>query len=317
MTLSQLNYVVAVDTHRNFVEASKHCFISQPTLSMQIKKLEETLDVVIFDRTRQPVVPTQLGEAIIAQARVILREEKRLEELVRVARGEIGGEFHLGIIPTLSTTLLPRFLLPFTTRYPQVRLVIEELQTEEMIERLERDALDAGIAATPLDHPELHERPLFNEPFYLYISEKHPLAKKKVVAETDLLSQEVWLLSEGHCFRNQVTQLCGFQPHQPSGSPVRFESGNLQTLIRLVEQEFGMTLLPYLAVQDLERKEQKKRVRPFSAPVPVREVSLIHRRQFVKAQVTEVLFNEVLASLPKALREPRGTENHLLRPFAG
>ena len=316
MNLSQLTYVVALDTHRNFVQASKHCFISQPTLSMQIKKLEETLDVVIFDRTRQPVVPTQAGEAIIAQARVILREEKRLEELVRVARGEIGGEFQLGIIPTLSTTLLPRFLPSFTTRYPRVRLVIQELQTEEMIERLEQDRLDAGIAATPLDHPEMHERPLFNEPFYLYLSGKHPLGKKKIVSESDLMNQEVWLLSEGHCFRNQVTQLSGLQRNQPSPSPVRFESGNLQTLIRLVEQEFGMTLLPYLAIQDLERKEQKRRVRRFSAPVPVREVSLIHRRQFVKERVTEVLFNEILASLPKALRDSTETENHLLLPFA-
>lgn len=315
MTLSQLNYVVAVDTHRNFVEAAKNCYITQPTLSMQIKKLEEELEVVIFDRTRQPVVPTQIGEIIIRQARIILRESARLEEQIQAARGQVRGEYRLGIIPTLSDTVLPLFLKPFTSRYPDVRLVIQELQTEVMVERLERDELDGGIAATPIENAELMERPLFYEPFYLYLTENHPLAQSDMVRETDLVGQDVWLLSEGHCFRNQVVQLCGLQQKPTESNPVRFESGNLKTLIRLVEQQYGMTLLPHLLVREFEAEKQKNMVRPFEHPMPMREVSLIHHRQYVKEAISQALFDEIIAELPPELKTSTSADGQIVKPF--
>ena len=315
MTLSELVYVVAVADHQNFVKASNHCFVTQPTLSMQIKKLEEELGVVIFDRSRQPVVPTQAGEAIIEQARTVLREANRLEEIARETQAFVGGEYKLGIIPTLAATVLPLFLQSFHTRYPAVKLVIQEVQTEVMLEMLAQDKLDSGIAATPLLSKEITERPIFYEPFFLYASPQHPFAKKKKIHEVDLAGQEVWLLNEGHCFRNQVVELCGLQQRKETPSNLRFESGNLNTLMRLVEQHFGMTLLPQLVVHELSPEKQKAMVRPFAAPVPMREVSLIHRRQYVKERITNLLYDEILSGLPKNVTTKKDAQSNLLNPF--
>ena len=315
MTISQLNYVVAVDKYRNFVEAARHCFVTQPTLSMQIKKLEEALDVVIFDRSKQPVVPTVLGEKFIGQARIVLREAARLEEIINEERGQIKGNYRLGIIPTLASTVLPLFLREFSKEYPDVNLIIQELQTRVMEEMLEEDTLDGGIAVTPLENRKIVEHPLFYEPFYLFVSTNHPLASSQKVMETELANQEVWLLNEGHCFRNQVIKLCRMQEGADRSPSVRFESGNLQTLIRLVEQDFGMTLLPYLLIREFERPEQKNMVRPFTPPVPIREVSLIHRRQVVKKNITEALISAIRKTLPPELRQKTTKDHHLLNPF--
>jgi LysR family transcriptional regulator, hydrogen peroxide-inducible genes activator len=175
ITLTQLSYVTAVAQTRNFGLAAKTCFISQPTLSMQIQKLEDDLEVTLFDRSKKPVEPTAIGQRIIEQAQVVLQEAKRIEELIKEEKGEISGEFKLGIIPTLAPYLLPLFLKNFTTVYPAVNLIVEEMQTQKIIKMLKEDKIDGGILVTPLNHKGIVEWPIFNDPFLAYLAPKHPL----------------------------------------------------------------------------------------------------------------------------------------------
>jgi LysR family hydrogen peroxide-inducible transcriptional activator len=297
MTLTQLSYIVAVDVYRHFATAAEHSHVTQPTLSMQIQKLEDELGIIIFDRSRQPVVPTDIGAKVIAQARVVLQEAERVREILNEAGDRIAGDFRVGIIPTVAPYLLPLFVRSFAERYPQVRLIIEELQTQSIIHKLRNDTLDAGILATPLHAQGIMEEVLYYEPFVAYVSRSHPLFDKKELAVRDLSGRNVWLLSEGHCFREQALRICG--ERQETESPhVRFESGNLETLKRLVEQNDGMTLLPWLAVQELT-DEHRQLVRPFSRKVPTREISIVYNRAYLKKSLIEAFAKEIHAILPR------------------
>lgn len=289
VTLTQLRYVVAVDRFRSFRLAAKHCHVSQPALSMQLGKLEELLDLVVFDRSRQPVVPTARGAAVVAQARAILHETERLAE---VAQGEteIAGRYRLGIIPSLAPTLVPRFLPAFSREYPKVELVVEEVQTDAMLRRLQDDSLDGGVAVTPLGAAGVHEQELFREPLYAYLPPRHALGKRARVRQSDLVDEQVWLMAEGHCFRTQVLHLCRVsQESERRGA--RFESGSFETLVRLVDAGQGVTVLPELVVQGLALPHQKKRVRPFAAPVPVRQVSFVHAREHLHRAIAGALIS--------------------------
>jgi LysR family hydrogen peroxide-inducible transcriptional activator len=300
MTLAQLRYLVALDRERSFREAAARCFVTQPALSQQVQKLEDELGVRVFDRSRQPVVPTELGERILAQARSILREAERMGDVIAESAGPLSGRYRLGILPTLAPTLLPIFLPGFTRRHSLVELEIEEVQTEPMLERLRSDSLDGGIAATPLAAPQIEERPLYRESFVLYASPGHRLAKKRRVDQGALAAEPVWIMAEGHCFRNQVLQLCG--PPRPmilgSGGAVTFASGSFETLIRLVDQGFGVTILPELVAAGLPPARQKARVRPFSPPVPIREVAFVHHRQHLRRSIADALIDAIRAALP-------------------
>ena len=300
MTLAQLRYLVAVDNERSFREAAARCFVTQPALSMQIQKLEEELGVRVFDRSRQPVVPTELGERVLAQARAVLREAERMSDVVAESAGPLSGRYRLGILPTLAPTLLPLFVPAFARRHPLVELVIEEVQTDPMLERLRADSLDGGLAATPLGAPQIEERPIYREPLFVYVSPKHPLARKRRVEQSALAGEPVWIMAEGHCFRDQVLQLCG-EPRSVvsgTGGAVRFASGSFETLVRMVDQGFGVTVLPELVVRTLPPAKRRSRVRPFAAPVPTREVSFLHHRRHLRRAIADALIDAVRAAVP-------------------
>lgn len=308
MTLTQLSYIVAVATHRQFQLAAAACGVTQPTLSMQVMKLEAELGVHLFDRSKQPVEPTDLGRLVIEQARVVLREAARLGELVSEAGGEVSGELRIGVIPTLSPYLLPRFLGDLSRRYPALSLVVEEALTDQILELLRADRLDVGILATPVEDRGLLERPLFEEPFVGYISEDHPLFKDSELGVEALEADDLWLLLEGHCFRDQVLRLCRETTRLGGSSrPFRFESGSLETLKRLVESSGGITLLPALAALELSSAD-RVRVRPFTSPPPTRQVRLVQGKGYLKRGLTEVFVDSLLTALPAecALLHPTG-----------
>jgi len=298
MTLTQLEYLVAVDTHRNFAKAAQHCYVTQPTLSMQIKKVEEELKVLLFDRSKKPVVTTEMGIQVINQARIILQEAGRIPEIIQNQKDEVKGELHIGIIPTLSPYLLPLFITKFIEKYPDVTLVVEEILTTDIIKKLKDDRLDVGILVTPLNEKSIIEFPMFYEKFFIYMSTKHPLFIKEQINLNELDFSEMWLLQEGHCFRSQALNIC--EEEQIEGTRLKFESGSLETLKRIVEKQFGYTFLPELATFDME-SERMKNVRSFHKPEPMREVSLITHRSFIKKRLINLLFNEIKAHIPPHL----------------
>ena len=310
MTLTQLEYILAVNKFRHFGKAARSCFVTQPTLSMQLQKLEVELGVVIFDRSKSPVLTTSEGERIIDQARVIIREERRLLDLVQQSKDELAGEFRLAVIPTLSTYILPLFLQAFVDKYPGLNLVIEESKTEEIVEMLAEDEMDAGLLVTPLNDDTLIERVLFYEPFYLFVAPDHPLARRKKIRENDLELEEIWLLNKGNCFRDQVLNICSeSEKEEEVGGKIRFESGNLETLKNMVLTSSGYTVLPHLAVNQLSA-QRRKLIREFHPPVPTREVSLVHARSVLRERVIDALEESILQGLPRALEaiDPRDVE---------
>lgn len=304
ITHIQLSYLVSLARNRHFGLAARECHITQPTLSMQIQKLEANLEVILFDRSKKPVEPTEIGLRIIEQAEKSLLEVSKIEALAHENKGEIRGEFKLGVIPTLAPYLLPLFLESFLQNHPKVELVIEELQTEQIIQRLKLDSLNGGILATPLKQKGILEQPLFYEPFVIYLSPKHPLTKKDLVAEKELSREDIWLLNEGHCFRDQAIEICKKQvPNQSARKNLVFESGNLETLKRLVDSKFGYTLIPYLALQGMLKKDMKKKLRFFKPPVPTREISLVHSRTHLKRNIIQALKGSIQSSLPNELKQ--------------
>jgi LysR family hydrogen peroxide-inducible transcriptional activator len=301
MTLQQLEYALAIGRTGSFVLAAEQCFVTQPTLSMQVKKLEEEAGITIFDRSRQPVTVTDAGKIFLDQARVVVREKNRLMEVLSSARGEVAGEFRLGIIPTLAPYLVPLFLPKFVEKYPGVHLEVEEMTTAMITEQLRKENLDAGILATPLDEPQLHETFLFNEPYVAYLSRKHSLWTKKQLKPDDIEADDLWLLSDGHCMKNQVLQLCNRKKAQPNGTSFEFRSGSIETLRRMVETGKGMTILPWLAVPSLSQKQQEA-IRYFRTPEPVREISIVTHRAQLKKGIVDALREQVLQSLPSSLK---------------
>jgi len=295
MTFIQFEYIIAVDNYRHFGRAAEACFVTQPTLSMQINKLEDQLGVVIFDRSKQPVVPTDIGKRIIKQARVAVSELKKVKELIEDEKGEIAGEIKIGIIPTLSPYLLPLFINSLIKKYPQVNIKVEELITGDIIKKLKNELLDVGLIVTPYTDPGLVTKPLFYEEFFAYVSEKSKLAEQNELVADDLPSEEVWLLNEGHCFRDQVLNLC--HNYNDRESQFKYESGSLEALKKIVDKHGGLTLLPELATIELSEREQTK-LRKFEEPKPVREVSLIMHRSYLKRKLVEALHREILDSIP-------------------
>jgi LysR family hydrogen peroxide-inducible transcriptional activator len=287
MTITQLSYVLAVAENQNFTKAAQKCFVTQPTLSMQIQKLEDQLDVLIFDRSKKPIELTEVGKKIVTQARNIVNESYRIQDIVDQEKGFIGGEFKLGIIPTVMPTLLPMFLNNFVKKYPKVKLKIEELTTEEIIARINDGHLDAAIAATPLENDTIKERVLYFEPFVAYVPQNHRLRDIKTLETSDLEIEDMLLLEDGHCFRDGVINLCkAFKSH--NDDKFQLESGSIETLVKLSNEGLGMTLMPYLHTLDLNEKD-KKNLHYFSEPSPAREVSLIYHKSELKMQIIEAM----------------------------
>lgn len=298
MTIQQLEYILAVDKFRHFGHAAGACFVTQPTLSAQVGKLERELGVLIFDRSKMPVIPTEAGVQIIDHAKRVVSESKGIYEIIAQLKGEIGGMIKIGIIPTLAPYLLHLFIGEFLEKYPKVQLQVEEMTTDGVIKRLKNDELDMGIVVTPLEEQGILERPMFYEKFYAYLSKGHPLLQKENIAAHELLESDLWVLQQGHCFREQVLNFCDKRKLQRKN--FNYESGSLEGLKNMVNRYKGVTLLPELATLNLN-EEEKSRLRPFSGTPPTREVSIILTRSFLKKKLVELLNQEILASIPKAM----------------
>jgi LysR family hydrogen peroxide-inducible transcriptional activator len=302
VTFTQLEYIIAIDTCRHFANAAEQCHVTQPTLSMQVQKLEEELGVKIFDRSKQPVVPTEGGIEIIEQARTILSGRNDLLETIQVKKGLVAGELRIGIIPTLAPYLLPLFIQPFAKKYPGVRLVVHEMMTELIIARLREGKIDAGILVTPLQESGIKEIVLFYEELMAYVSRKNAAYEKNYVIPQDIDPNKLWLLEEGHCFRSQIVNLCELQKISKENSHFDYEAGSIETLRRMVELNDGITIIPELATLDMPAK-QAQLIRHFKKTPPVREVSLVVHRNFVKKKLVDILRQEILLTLPEKIRK--------------
>ena len=299
MTITQLQYVLAVAEHKNFTLAAEKCFVTQPTLSMQIQKIEEELNVLIFDRSKKPIQLTAIGLKIVNQAKNIVNEAGKIKDIVEYQKGFIGGEFRLGIIPTITPTLLPMFLNNFIKKYPKVNLIIEELNTDEIILRLKNGHLDAAIAATPLEDEKIKEIVLYYEPFVAYIPSDHIASHKKEIEISDLNPDDILLLQDGHCFRDSILNLCKNQ-NIATRNTFQLESGSFETLIKLADEGLGTTLLPYLHTLDLKEKDKLK-LRHFKEPKPAREVSLIYPKSELKIHIIDALRNTISGVIKGAI----------------
>ncbi|WP_445382543.1 hydrogen peroxide-inducible genes activator [Robiginitalea sp. IMCC43444] len=299
MTITQLQYVLAVAEYRNFTVAAEKSFVTQPTLSMQVQKLEDELDIQIFDRSKKPISITEAGQKIVDQARNIVNEAARIKDIVDQEKGFIGGTYTLGIIPTVMPTLLPMFLKTFINSYPKVQLMIKEQSTESLIKNLREGHLDAAIAATPLGIDDLVERPLYYEPFVAYVPESHRLSQSGKLRPEDLDINDILLLEDGHCFRDGVINLCkaGFNASQDH---FQLQSGSFETLLNLADEQMGMTLLPYLHTLGLDEK-RKNRLKYFQEPPPAREVSLIYHKKELKQQITAAIRETIAAVVRGAI----------------
>lgn len=313
MTLTQLEYIIAVDKHKNFGKAADACFVTQPTLSMQIQKFEDAIGLVIFDRSKNPIVTTDEGEKIISQAEVVIQANKRIKEIAQDTIKEPTGTIKLGIIPTIAPFLVHLFAKNFSAKYKNIDLIIEECKTEDIIKRLDDDTLDAGILVTPLHDSNIIEKPLYYEPFYLFVSPNEELYNKNVVDEDDLDINKIWLLNKGNCFRDQVLNICS-QKDKIKSENLKFESGCFSTLQNLVLSVSGYTILPKMAVELLPQ-EYKNHIRPFNKPVPIREVSIIHRRKFYKKRIINLLEKEVKANIPQELKEYNAENKEIIEIF--
>ncbi len=286
MTITQLKYVLAVAEFKNFTLASEKCFVTQPTLSMQVQKLEDELEIKIFNRKKKPIELTQIGLKIVEQAKTIVTESQRINSIVDQQKGYIGGDFKLGIIPTIMPTLLPIFLKTFIKKYPNVNLQIEELTTEDCIKKLTNGYIDVAIAATPLENENIKEKVMFYEPFIGFVPDKHRLNSNNTLKVEDLNIEDILLLEDGHCFKDSILNLCNTPQLQNHG--FQLFSGNFNTLIKLSKDGLGMTLLPYFQTLDLCEKD-KVYLKKFNDPVPAREVSLIYHKSQLKSHLIETL----------------------------
>ena len=287
MTITQLQYVLAVAEYQNFTLAAEKSFVTQPTLSMQVQKLEDELNVLIFDRSKKPISITEVGLKIVEQAKNIVNEANRITDIVDQEKGYIGGDFILGIIPTVMPTLLPMFLKTFITKYPKVNLIIKEQSTENLIRNIQDGHIDAAIAATPLEIEFIKERPLYYEPFVGYIPKNHRLADADTIKSADLDVTDILLLQDGHCFRDGVINLCKATKNVIPEN-FQLQSGSFETLINLSNEGMGMTLLPYLNTLELDGTK-KENLKYFDNPPPAREISLIYHKNELKIQITEAL----------------------------
>jgi LysR family transcriptional regulator, hydrogen peroxide-inducible genes activator len=312
MTLTQLNYILAVDRCRNFAQAARECFVTQPTLSMQIQKLEDYLQIIIFDRNKSPVSPTPIGKKVLEYAKNIMNGANALEELAKSLRGEVAGEFTLAVIPTLAPYILPLFVKKFVTAYPMVELKIFEYQTDDIIRYLNEGKIDAAILAIPLEQKDLKEEHLFYEPFKIFLSPGHQLLKKKNIDEKELNLKEAWLLKEGHCLRAQALQMCHFRKG-PEEKKLFFEAGSLETLMNMVRSSDGFTVLPYLACLHLAKEDQKL-LKDFKGKTPVRDIALVTGMHSIKSSIEKAMKDTIMNSIPDELKK-KSTKSEVVGIF--
>ena len=298
MTIQQLEYILAVDQFRHFAKAAEYCRVTQPTLSAMIQKLEDELGVKLFDRTMQPVCPTAIGEKVLAQARTILMQALQVKEIISEEQRSLAGTFRLAVLPTIAPYLLPRFFPQFMEKYPELDIRVTEMKTPDIRQALHGGEIDAAIIATRMEDATLTETPLFYEQFYGYVSRKEPLFKHEVIRTSDITGERLWLLDEGHCFRDQLVRFCQMEAvkiHQ-----MAYRLGSMETFMHMVESGKGITFIPELAVIQLNG-EQKELVRPFAIPRPTRQVMLVTSKDFIRNSLLRVLQEEIQAAVPKEM----------------
>ncbi|MBQ8521663.1 MAG: LysR family transcriptional regulator [Bacteroides sp.] len=306
MTLQQLEYILAVDKLRHFGKAAEACRVTQPTLSAMIQKLEEELNVKIFDRTRQPICPTPVGEHILRQAHEVLQQSARIKEIIEEERHSLKGIFRVGILPTIAPYLLPRFFPQLMKKYPTLDIRVREMKTGEIKEALANGELEAGILAKIAGLEEFTETHLCYEKYVGYVSREDKLFGQELIRTSDVAgSKELWLLDEGHCFRDQLVRFCQMKGAQTS--QLAYNLGSIETFMRMVESGKGITFIPELAADQLN-DTQKELVRPFAVPVPTRQLVLITQPHFIRRTVLDILVKEIQASVPKEMLKMKGTQ---------
>ncbi len=311
MNIQQLEYIVAVDTYRHFAKAAEASFVTQPTLSMMIQKLEEELGVKIFDRGQQPVQPTPIGTLIINQARIIVSQVKQVKNIVDEEKGVLQGSLRMGVIPTIAPYLLPELIRLHNLSNNEVELVIEEATTDQILEKLIAGTLDVGLLATPLNNDRLREHPIYYERFFAYVSpEETSLYAKRELSEEDLNINRLWLLTDTHCLKNQILKLCNLRRKRNVHTLLSYEAGSIATLVNIVDNNSGLTIIPEMALRHLNERQQQN-VRPLKSPVPVREVSLVTRKEFLRERMLDILTQEIRAAVPQDMLSKNLKENVL------
>ncbi len=310
-SLTQLEYVMAVHKYGHFAKAAESCFVTQPTLSMQIQKLEDDLGAVIFDRSKKPILLTRVGKKLIAQMQTVLFEARKIENIIEQEKGGgLTGTLTVGVIPTVAPYLLPRLLPICEELYPGIELNIREMQTEQILKALNDDDIEVGILATPTQTPQMFEYSLYYEPFYVLCEKKHEYAQVKKIKYQSLRMEDIWLLEEGHCLRNQILDLCSVKKNKAAGGRrYSFESGSLETLKNLVDLYGGYTLLPSLAAEHIGENSQTV---PFERPIPAREIGLVYRREHYKNELIEAIGEAILKAIPEELRKMRAKDLDVL-----
>ncbi len=306
ITLQQLIYIVAVDTHGSFVEAAEECKVSQPALSMQIRKLENTLGVTLFDRSRQPVRPTEIGRRIISQGRLVLREAGRIQETVDVAQGEMKGEYRIGAVRSLASWLLPSVLRAFSAEHPGVTVTVRELPMEELVDEIRRDQLDAGLVPLPVPVDTLADRPLFYEPFLAYVPRSHPLYEYERLSRDDLAGAHLLLPTRTDGLYEQGLGFLPANTIRGESVPIRWEGGTLDSLRRLAEEGVGVAVLPRLAADELRGTGTADMLREFAQDPPYRTIGLVYTGAHTKGHITDVLAATILSSVPRSMLEEPG-----------
>lgn len=305
MTLQQLEYILAVNQFRHFAKAAEYCRVTQPTLSAMIQKLEEELDTRIFDRSQQPVCPTPVGIHIIEQAQNILVQANRIKNIIEEEKHSLTGTFKLGILPTVAPYLLPRFFPQLMKKYPDLDIRVVEMRTNDIKKALQTGEIDAGIVASLAGMEELQQTPLFYEQFFAYVSREDALFNNEVIRTSDLNGEQLWLLDEGHCFRDQLVRFC--QMKSARASQLAYHLGSMETFMRMVESGKGVTFIPELAVLQLG-DAQKELVRSFAIPCPTRQVVLLTNKNFIRHTLLEVLVKEIKLSVPKEMLSLKATQ---------
>lgn len=300
MTLQQLEYVLALEKTRHFVRAAELCGVTQPTLSAMIQKLEDELDCRIFDRSRQPIEITEIGNRIIKQAQVIIYQANQLKESVQSEKETLSGTLNLAIIPTIAPYLLPQFIASFKKLYPDIALKVSEMHTETIIEKLRVAEIDMAILSTPLDDPKILEVPLYYERFVAYISPIEPIYSLTELSANDMPLDKLWVLEEGHCLRNQVFNFCNEKTHHSS----TYEAGSIDTLIKIVDLNGGYTVIPELHI-DLLNEKQKLNLREIVKPEATREISVVIRHDFVREAVLNAVAECIKQIIPAHMLDAR------------
>ncbi|WP_041447350.1 LysR substrate-binding domain-containing protein [Thiocystis violascens] len=302
MNLRDLKYILAVAETRHFGRAAEHCFVSQPTLSGQIKKLEDELDVVIFERTNRSVEVTPVGEAILTHARLALEQAEAIEQVARAHQDPLAGPLRIGAIPTLAPYLMPLVLVPLKRTYPKLRMVLSEEITDSLLMRLARHEIDAALLATPVDTTDFDAMPLFDEPFWLAHPMHHPLNQRDEISAADLEDIDLLLLADGHCLTHQVMDVCRLAERPTHGEMADLRAASLETLLQLVGAGFGCTLVPALAIRGGWMTDSGIIARPLDLPDAYRRISLVYRRSFPRRLALEAFAGIVREHLPNTVR---------------